>query len=411
MQSADRIAPSTNPTDSDSSQPVFLVRGRPLKLGIIASELFDPKFAGIGGFGWATKQVSRCFSSDPSLGVEPVLLMTRRVNPAEAAAHSALHGSRILWRAPRIIEHVRRLRVERFDLLLAIDNQAVFRLFTWALPRTPVLFWIRDPWPPADEAVMATLRIPGDDTPPLGLPPRDLRSFRWDWRLARLLGRRMLFAMPARLVEKKIPATYGFTPPRVTHLPNIIEPPVKKYSKSARPSVVVVGRLDPVKRPWIAAAVAAQLTEADFFFLGQNHFAGPGAWQPENLPPNVHLLGHTDGERKAQLIAGAWALLNTSIHEGLPVTFQESLACGTPIVCCLDPDGVTQRFGLNVGEAPGDGMELVPGFVEALKKLFADSPLREQLGRKGRAWVTGTHNRANFLATFHQLCREAGVLP
>jgi glycosyltransferase involved in cell wall biosynthesis len=392
-------------------KPNFRIDNRPLKLGIIASELFDPKLTGIGGFGWATKQVSRCFSGEPSLGVETVLLMTRPVAEAEAAARTELHGSRILWRAPKITDHIRRVRAERFDLLLAIDNQAIFRLFTWALPRTPALFWIRDPWPPADKAEMATLRIPGDDTPPQGLWSRDLRSFRWDWRLSRLLGRRMLLAMPARLVEKKIATTYGFTPPHVTFLPNIIEPPATLTPKTAKPSIVVVGRLDPVKRPWIAAAVATQVPEADFYFLGQNHFTGPGSWQPKNLPPNLHLLGHTDGERKAQLIGGAWALLNTSIHEGLPVTFQESLAAGTPIVSCLDPDDVVKRFGLFVGEALGDGMELVPTFVAALKKLLADAPLRERLGREGHAWVTGTHNRANFLATFHKLCREAGVLP
>ncbi|MBI3879576.1 MAG: glycosyltransferase [Verrucomicrobia bacterium] len=388
--------------------PDFRVRGRPLKLGIIASELFDPKLTGIGGFGWATKQVSRCFSDDPQLGVESVLLMTRPVNSTEASA--TLHGSRILWRAPKFSDHLHRLRAERFDLLLAIDNQAVFRLFTWALPRTPVIFWIRDPWPPADKAEMATLRIPGDDTPPQGLHSRDLRNFRFDWRASRLLGRRMLFAMPAKLVEKKIPATYGFAPPRVTYLPNIINLDADGIAKTPAPTVVVVGRLDPVKRPWIAVAVAERMPGVEFLFLGQNHFTGPGSWQPKNLPPNVKLLGHTDGARKTQLLASAWALLNTSIHEGLPVTFQESLACGTPIVSCLDPDDVVKKFGLFTGAALGDGMELVPKFVEALGKLFADAPLRERLARDGRAWVRATHNRENFLATFHQLCREAGVL-
>lgn len=379
-----------------------------MKLGVVTSELFAPGITGIGGFGWATRQVARCFSDDPGLGVECVIVMARPVADG-VELPAMLHGCRVLWRAPRLAEQVRRLRRERFDLLLTIDNQAVFRIFTWALPRTPVVFWIRDPWPAEDKAVLATLRIPGDPTPPLGLWSRDLRSFRWDWRLSRLLGRRMLFAAPTRLVERRFLGTFGFTPPCLHDLPNLVSRVVERGEKTARPTVVVLGRLDPVKRPWIAVAVAASLPEVAFFFLGQSHFSGPGSWQPRDLPPNVRLAGHTDGERKTRLLAGAWALLNTSIHEGLPVTFQESLACETPIVSCLDPELVTSRFGMFVGEAPGDGMELVPKFTAALADLFSDAPRRARLGREGRAWVEATHNREKFLAAFRRLSEEAGV--
>ena len=382
---------------------------RAMKLGLVTSELFAPGITGIGGFGWATKQVARLFSGDPGLGVECVILMARPVSPA-AMANTTLHGCRILWRASRLPDHVLQLRRERFDLLLTVDNHAVFRLFTWALPRTPVVFWIRDPWPPEDKALLATLRIPDDPSPPQGLWSRDLRSFRFDYWISRCLRRRMLFAAPTGLVQGRFRGTFGFTPPHLYDLPNIVEMGSGACKKTSGPSVVVLGRLDPVKRPWIAVEIAARLPEVEFLFLGQNHFTGPGAWEPRNLPSNVRLLGHTDGESKTRALSGAWALLNTSIHEGLPVTFQEALACATPIVSCLNPEDVTSRFGVFVGEAAGDGMVLVPKFVTALRGLFADGARRERLGREGRAWVEATHNRKNFLATFRQLCREVGVV-
>ena len=385
---------------------------RRLKLGILSGELFDPEVTGIGGFGWAAKQVSRCFSSDPALGVDPVLVMAWTVPPAQSAGHSTMHGAPVIWRVPRAIDHVRRLRAERFDLLLAIDNLAAYRLCTWALPRTPVIYWMRDPWTPAIHATLATLRIPGDDTRPRGIAPRSLPSFRWDFRLSRGIGRRMLFASPARLVAARMQDSLGFTP-RMAHLPNIIDVPdgPEGIPRTPRPSVVFVGRLDPVKRPWVAAAVASRMPEVDFHFLGRSHFSGPGSWQPGELPANLQLHGHVDGERKTHLIAGAWALLNTSIHEGLPVTFQEALACATPLVSCVDPDGVVSRFGVHLGEAPGDGLDLVPRAVDALRGLLSDAPLRERLGRDGRDWVTATHSRERFLAAFRDLCRDAGVLP
>ncbi|MEY2878520.1 MAG: hypothetical protein RLZZ15_900 [Verrucomicrobiota bacterium] len=382
-----------------------------MKLGLLTSELFAPGLTGIGGFGWATRQVARLFSGEPALGVECVIVMARPV-PAEATPPATLHGCRVLWRANSHTAHLRQLRAEKFDLLLAVDNHAIFRLFSWALPRTPVLFWIRDPWPPADKAAMATLRLPGDPTPPQGLWARDLRSFRWDWRASRAMGRRMLFGTPTRIAREKFAATYGFSPPRVADLPNpVVAGPGSSPTKTARPTVVILGRLDPVKRPWIAVEVARRMPAVEFLFLGQNHFRGPGAWAPDNLPPNVRLLGHTDGEAKTSTLAGAWALLNTSIHEGLPVTFQEALAVETPIVSCLDPEEVTTRFGIFTGEALGDGMELVPKFTAALTRLIADAPLRARLGAAGRAWVEATHSRETFLAAFRQLAREAGVTP
>lgn len=392
------------------SSPTFHVRGRPLKLGILATELFDPTLTGVGGFGWAVRQVSRCFSEEPRLGVETVLLMAWTVPPEKSADRPTLHGSRVLWRSPRPLDQVRRLHAEKIDLLLAIDNARAYRLVTWALPRTPVVFWIRDPWSTEAEAKLRTLRIPGEPTPPLGIGSRVFPSFRWDVRLARATRRPMLFAAPARLIEERMPGAYGFAPRRMSILPNPIDAVDPGLPRSARPSVVVVGRLDPVKRPWVAVRVAAALPDVDFHFLGMRHFSGAGSWEPGELPANVHLHGHLDGARKAELVAGAWALLNTSIHEGLPVTFLEALAAGTPIVSCLDPDGVTSRFGLRVGWAPGDGLELVPPLVAAVRRIVDDAGLRDQLGRAGREWVSSNHSRRRFLEEFHLLCREAGVL-
>ncbi len=386
----------------------FRVADRPLRLGVVTSEVFDTRVGGIGGFGWATRQVCKCFSEQPGLGVEVMLLMARRVDRAVTKYLPELHGVRVLWPDASVVKHFRAIRREKLDLLLTIDLQMSFRLFTWALPGAPVIHWIRDPWPEADRAAAATLRIPGDSAPAQGLLARDLRGLRYDFLVWRLLRRSALMAAPARFLAPKIPATYGLKKAEVHFLPNPlqIEP---APGRTERPSVVVVGRLDPVKRPWLAVAVAEQVPEADFIFLGNNHFSGPGAWQPGELPPNVRLAGHADEQEKVRRLSSAWALLNTSIHEGLPVTFQEALACGTPIVSCVDPEQVVSRFGRWVGEAGGDGLALAPKFADELRVLFSDAALRERLGAAGREWMAATHGREAFLSTFHTLCAKAGV--
>ena len=146
----------------------------------------------------------------------------------------------------------------------------------------------------------------------------------------------------------------------------------------------MLGRLDPIKRPWVAVEVARRLPEAEFLLLGGNHFEGPGSWQPRDLPPNVRLLGHLDGSEKQELLRRSWALLNTSIHEGLPISFQEALAAGVPLVAPLDPERVVSRFGMHVGEWDGDGLDAVEPLASGLARLLADEPLRTRLGAAGR---------------------------
>ncbi len=147
----------------------------------------------------------------------------------------------------------------------------------------------------------------------------------------------------------------------------------------------------------------------EFIFLGKPHFQGKGAWEPDDLPDNVKLMGHVDGEEKIRILSAAWVLINTSIHEGLAVSFQEALKCETPLLSCLDPENVVSRFGIYVGRYDGTGTEGIPKFVEGLTRLLEDKELRTRLGKEGREWVTENHNKSRFVEVFYDLCRQVGI--
>jgi glycosyltransferase involved in cell wall biosynthesis len=51
------------------------------------------------------------------------------------------------------------------------------------------------------------------------------------------------------------------------------------------------------------------------------------------------MVGHVDGLEKTEILSSSWALINTSIHEGLAVSFLEALQCETPLISSVDPDG------------------------------------------------------------------------
>ena len=119
-------------------------------------------------------------------------------------------------------------------------------------------------------------------------------------------------------------------------------------TKSEKPRVIFLARLDPIKRPWLFVELARFFPAVEFLMLGQPHFHGPGSWEAGDLPPNVKLLGHVEGTRKHQLVSSAWVLVNTSIHEGLPTSFLEALARETPLLSFTNQEDVVSRFGIYV---------------------------------------------------------------
>jgi glycosyltransferase involved in cell wall biosynthesis len=81
---------------------------------------------------------------------------------------------------------------------------------------------------------------------------------------------------------------------------------------------------DPVKRPWLAKAAVAQMSNA------------------ERTPELHYLTGISNADVPVWLNA-ADALLLTSMHEGSPTVVKEALACGLPVVS-VDVGDVAERI-------------------------------------------------------------------
>jgi glycosyltransferase involved in cell wall biosynthesis len=374
-------------------------------LGVVANEFFDLRLGRMGGFGWAARQVARCFQEEPSLGVE-VVFLTNASGVGNGRPETTVHGTRLVSFNRGRLDNFRRLRAERLDLLLGIDYRPNYRFFYRSLPRTPLVNWVRDPRTPEDVAEVKSLRFPEAGAPqPEGVDPIDCTSLARVVQMSRLVSRPVLFATPAPHLAAKCEGTYGVKKSELFFLPNIIDLHRGAVVKSARPRVVFLGRLDPCKRPWLFAKLAEQFPHVEFLFLGQAHFESGLARAGEGVPTNVRFMGHVGEREKARALSSAWALINTSIHEGLAISFLEALACETPILSCQNPGGVVSRFGIHAGDFGGAGLEALPQLAAGLRRLLGDEGLRARLGREGRSWVGETHSRARFLAAFRDLLR------
>jgi glycosyltransferase involved in cell wall biosynthesis len=379
-----------------------------MRVGIVATEFFDRRLGRIGGFGWALAHTIRAFRDHPEAGVEPEVFAAVR-QPVPPGV-TQVHGVKLHFRQGSLAQQVRAIRRARPDLLLTIDYRPVYRLFLYALPRCPALIWSRDPWSDENRRELATLRTPvSGDTAPTDLDMTDCRSLRTVVRWSRWLRRPLAVGVPALFLRERFPGTFGLPPEIGQLLPNplVLDPGVVK--KAERPTVLFLGRLDSVKRPWLLCEIARRLPEVTFHALGGAFTRGPGVWRPEEVPANLHLHGHVEGEAKLRHLEAAWLLLNTSIHEGLPVSFQEALAYEVPIVAALNPEDVPRRFGRFVGTHSGDGSSAIEPFVAAVRHLVTDPAERTRLGREGRAWLEATHSQRHFLRTFVAIARTLRV--
>jgi glycosyltransferase involved in cell wall biosynthesis len=185
----------------------------------------------------------------------------------------------------------------------------------------------------------------------------------------------------------------GARPERLRHLPNGVDTDLFRAPDSAearsgarksfglpaeRPLVLFVGRLVPKKG--YDLLLAGHHPEADYDLV----FAGDGtADAAAELAgrPGVHHMGALDPERLAEAYRACDVFALPSTAEGFPLTVQEAMASGLPVVTTDDP-----------GYAPyaldGAGVELLPRDVAALRdtltRLVGDPSLRERMGSRAR---------------------------
>jgi len=379
-----------------------------MKLGIVADEFFSRDVGRMGGFGRAARQVAQIFNRQPQLGVS-VVFLAASLKSNNGSSRARVHDTPLIFYA-REPQYRDRLLQENFDLILTIDYRPKYSRILEILGSTPVIVWVRDPRPPATQARLDTLRLPGDEAIlPKGIKFIDCRSLSLLQASPVQPRRPFLLATPAPTLSLHIEDTYGISGTDCAFLPGVIDMGVGKVKKSETPRVIFLGRLDPIKRPWLFVELARAFPQVEFLMLGQSHFQGRGGWLTGQLPANVKMLGHIDGEQKVQLLTSAWVLINTSIHEAMPISFLEALACETPLLSCHNPEGIVSQYGIFTGSSDGDGMSSLPAFASTLAQLIEQHDRRTRLGQEGRRWVERTHNAITFLSAFDTLCARAGV--
>ncbi|MHB1225446.1 MAG: glycosyltransferase family 4 protein [Gemmatimonadaceae bacterium] len=168
-------------------------------------------------------------------------------------------------------------------------------------------------------------------------------------------------------------------------------------TRAPTPLFVYLGRLKRYKGVDLILRAFASLADP----TARLEIAGTGDGRPAlerlaaslDLGERVRFLGFVSEEAKLALLRQAWALCFTSPKEGWGITNLEAAACATPVIASRSPglrESVRhEETGFLVTH--GD----VPELAAAMRRLAADPPLVESLGRRGRSFAEGfTWDRA-----------------
>ncbi|WP_127501892.1 glycosyltransferase family 4 protein [Actinoplanes solisilvae] len=213
-------------------------------------------------------------------------------------------------------------------------------------------------------------------------------------------------------------AEYGGRRDRIQHLPNgvdvhLFRPCASLEERRAirrraglpedRVLVLFAGRLVPKKGYDLLRAAAGP--EYDLVFAGDGHADLPASG------PGLHHLGRLTPARLAETYRACDVFALPSASEGFPLTVQEAMASGLPVLTTDDPGYAP--YGLD-----RDHVCLLPRDADAIRGaltvLAADPARRERMGRWSRAYAaenfSWTRHSAALLHSYAAL-RDQVTLP
>lgn len=375
---------------------------QPLRIALLIDEFFGGAGTAYGGYGFLARYYIAKYLPCDDIQID-VLLGLNRHSSRRKAIKTRVDDVDV-YRLPGRRHAARWLKKRNYDLYFSIELTTSFLKYERSKDKR-LLLWVQDPRPWEEWLEIETVKL---------FP----ESCYWNTEVYELVHKlyeehRVRFVTQGHFLIEKAKRLYRLHPDTpMMFLPNPVDIDphfdVRDYKK--KDHIIFIGRIESVKRGWLFCEIAKRMPEYQFFMLGQSFREKA---QNDSIMEkyrhgiaNLHFVGHVEGEEKAKYIRDAKILVNTSIHEALPVTFLEALAYGTLLVSCRNPEGLTEKFGIYTGPVLGDGFDNVHIFVNAIKALMSDDERRKSLSVAGHEYVKRTHNVPDFIRNTRALLRE-----
>jgi glycosyltransferase involved in cell wall biosynthesis len=386
--------------------PVFVRRRQRAKyrVALLVDEFFGGWDTAIGGYGVTARKFICRFIPNDEIRID-VLLDAY----GEREVQQKLVDQTMLYRLPRDPAGRQKwLDKQAYNLFLSIEmTETSFKILSEYETNTRLLYWIRDP------------RYLEMYLPRLQTVNRMKEAYDWAyikeasvWMRGMMRQNRVSFISQGESLSTIAREMYQIpdaVPIQDMAAPVEIEFDYKLNDPPKENKIIFLGRLEAQKRVWIVCEIAKAMPQYEFYVLGATGRGRDEASNKKTLEPyrnpdgsskirNLHFTGHVDGDVKNHHIKTAKLLLNTSIWEGIPVSWREALSYGTLIVSAFDRDDIVGRFGTFVGEVMGDGTDeaTLKKFTTAIEYWMTHDLERNDIAAKAIEFIRAHHSIAIF---------------
>lgn len=290
------------------------------------------------------------------------------------------------------------LKKQKYDIYLSIELTTNWILKCDKDARKKLILWIQDPRPKsAWDNVIDTMQSIKDPC----FYNQKVYDIAHNWAIKN----RVKFISQGYSLNPLAMELYNLpaeTP--IQYLPNPIdidfefEFDITKKKKQ----IIFLGRLEAQKRAWLFCEIAKKMPEYEFYVLGQyfrhkeDNKRMLEKYENDNIP-NLHFVGHVDGDKKQNLIKESRILLSTAIWEGIPISWLEALSYGTVLVSDLERESLAEQFGIFVGTVPGDGFDGIDKFIPAIREIMENDEFYSNKAVQAIEYVRNTHNIKRFV--------------
>lgn len=358
-----------------------------VKVGLIIDEFFGGAGTAYGGYGFLAREYIAKYIPNEDIQVDVLLGKGSRklfVEEFEVDNIMAYRLPRRKWFAKRW------LKKKNYDIYLSVELTDNYVLINEPNKNKKLILWIQDPRPHYEWDEINTVKL----FPEYNYYNQSIYDLVHDW----YTENRIKFISQGYFLNQKAIDLYNLDQNvNIEYMPNPIQIDhkfnIENFEK--KNMIIFLGRIESVKRGWLFCEIAKKMPNIDFYVLGKTHreeSKNSEIMSDYYSIPNLSFVGHVEGEEKIKYLKEAKILVNTSIHEALPISFLEALSYGTLLVSNRNPEDLTSKFGIHVGDVLGDGFDKIDLYVNAIHQLLNDEENRKKVSSEAISYIKNTHD-------------------
>ncbi len=384
-----------------------------VKVGLLVEEFYDKDLGGFGGYGILAREYIAKYIPNSEIEIE-VIIGSNSKKEIKTIKRDGIkiHYLPKNWSSKMDIDFIylnlvqKFFKEQKFDVYLSIEMSRIAYEVMRREKDKKLILWVQDPRPDYDWEEIKSVPMSNEYDSYINYYSK------WEGRIQNLLKKlneekRLVLISQGEYLKKK--ATDLYKLPEETEIEYFPNPVVINDNFNIvdkKDNILFLGRLTPVKRPWIYFELAKKFPENIFYVCGQGTEIDKIIEKYKDVK-NLKFMGHVSGEEKDRLLRECKVLVNTSIHEAIPVSFLEAISYGQKLLSCQNPDDITKNNGYFTGTILGEGLDQIEEFQKGLKfclENYKESEIVESIEK-----IKNNHNLDKFINNMRKLLKKEGV--